>query len=450
MPLLRLSINITEYQAVLTGDMPHIVLLGTCDTKLAELLYLRSQILESGGPSYNVTLVDVGRKPVHDKHIDVRQDTLATQYAPDDGAQDMADMPRGDVIKYMIACATNWLTEAYAKGLDDTTAAIHSCINAGGTGNTSLVSAVMRNVLPIGLPKLIVSTNASGDMGPIVGESDITMMYSVCDIAGLNYLLRRVLSNAAGAIVGMAKAYEVSSLARPQDDAQQKKIVGLTMFGVTTPCVDQVRNYLESNYDIECLVFHCTGAGGRAMERLVSEGVVEAVLDVTTTEICDHLSGGVMDAGPLRLEAPLKAGIPYVISCGATDMVNFGPKSTVPERYQNRILFEHNPTVTLMRTSPDECKAIGSFIVDKVKRFAKDPAKVEVILPLGGVSMIAIPDGPFYDARADEALFSAIKNGLEASDVVVVEDKRAINDEGFAIDVAERLVRLTGIAKRIR
>ena len=202
---------------------------------------------------------------------------------------------------------------------------------------------------------------------------------------------------------------------------------------------------LESDYEIETFVFHCTGAGGRAMERLVSEGVLEAVLDVTTTEICDQICGGVMDAGPFRLEAPLKAGIPYVVSVGATDMVNFGPKATVPEKYQNRKLYEHNPTVTLMRTSPEECKAIGEFMVEKLNKFCKDKSKVQVVVPLGGVSMIATPDSPFYDGEADEALFSALRAGLKDSDIQLAEDRRAINDEGFAVDLAKRLISLMGL-----
>ncbi|EMD00538.1 hypothetical protein BAUCODRAFT_61094 [Baudoinia panamericana UAMH 10762] len=426
--------------------MPQFVLLGTCDSKLDELLYLRSQILASGGERCEVTFVDVGRSPVDHEHITVRQDILTTKYAPGAGAKDVQNLSRGDVIKYMIECASKWLAEAYQLGLKDPKQAIHGIINAGGTGGTSLASGVMRNVLPIGLPKLIVSTNASGDMRPVVGETDITMMYSVCDVAGLNYLLRRILSNAAGAIVGMAKAYEGSLAAEPKGESHShQKRVGLTMFGVTTPCVDKVREYLESNYPIECFVFHCTGAGGRALERLVSEGVLEAVLDITTTEICDQLCGGVMDAGPHRLEAPLEAGIPYIISLGATDMVNFGPKPTVPEKYKSRKLFEHNPTVTLMRTTPEECAAIGAFIVDKVKQFATDKAKVELVLPLGGVSMIATPDGPFYDAAADDAIFSSVRNGLKGFDVQLVEDARTINDEGFAVDIAKRLVRLMGL-----
>lgn len=429
--------------------MPHIVLLGTCDTKLDELLYLRSQILERGDGSCRVTFVDVGRGPINHEHITVTHDTLTTKYAPDGDPKDVAGLPRGDVIKYMISCASNWLSEAYQSGLGDPGKAIHGIINAGGTGGTSLASGVMRAVLPVGLPKLIVSTNASGDVGPVVGETDITMMYSVCDIAGLNYLLRRILSNAAGAIVGMAQAYErsLNDVSKDSEGGQRKKRVGLTMFGVTTPCVDKARQYLEDNYPIECFVFHCTGAGGRAMERLVDEGVLEAVLDVTTTEICDNLCGGVMDAGPHRLEASLKAGIPYLVSVGATDMVNFGPKATVPERYRSRKLFEHNPTVTLMRTSPHECALVGEFIVDKIKTFAANTSKVQVVLPMGGVSMIATPGAPFHDAEADEAIINTIKNGLGGTDVALWQDERAVNDESFAIDIAKRLAEMMGLSK---
>lgn len=428
--------------------MPNIVLLGTADSKLEELLYLRSQILENGVSNCKVIFVDVGRTPTEHNDITVAQDDLTTNYAPKGGHVDLSTLPRGDVIKHMIACGSNWLREAYSAGLVDSTKALHGIINAGGTGNSSLAAAIMREVLPIGFPKFIVSTNASGDVGPLVGETDITMMYSVCDISGLNYLLRRILSNAGAAIAGMAGAYERSlqsnSLA-PTVSNMQTRRVGLTMFGVTTPCVDTIRKYLSTHYPIECIVFHCTGAGGRAMERLVREGVLEAVLDVTTTELCDQLCGGVMDAGPDRLTAALEKGIPCVISLGATDMVNFGPKATVPERYQHRNLFEHNPTVTLMRTSPEECKAVGEFIVEKVKTKARDARKVEVVLPRGGVSMIATPGGPFYDAEADEAIFSAIAKGLRGSDVLVVDDERDINDEGFAVDLAKRLVRLVGL-----
>ena len=421
----------------------HIIVLGTCDTKLQELLYLRSQILESASDECKVTLVDAGRSPVQHDAITVTQDTLTSKYAPKEGSKDVASLPRGEVISYMISCAANWLREAYQRSLDNSSFAIHGIVSAGGTGNTSLASAIMRAVLPIGFPKLIVSTNASSDVSSIVGETDITMMPSIVDIAGSNELLKRILSNAAGAIVGMSQVYERSLASKGNNSGvQQKKRVGLSMFGVTTPAVDKIRQYLEDNYPIECFVFHQTGTGGKAMERLVAQGGLDAVCDLTTTELCDHQCGGVMDSGPHRLEASLKAGIPYVISCGALDMCNFAAMPTVPERYHNRNLFEHNPTVTLMRTDPEESKAIGNFIVDKVKTYTKDKDKVQVILPLGGVSIIATPGAPFYDAEADEALFSTIRSGLEGSGVTVVEDERPINDEGFAVDVAERLIEM--------
>lgn len=425
--------------------MPHIVILGTCDTKLHELLYLRSQIQACSKDSSKtrITLVDAGRSPVQHEHITITQDTLTSQYAPSNSPKDVSELPRGEVITHMIACASNYLRSAYQAGLKDSSKAIHGIVSAGGTGNTSLASAVMRAVLPIGFPKLIVSTNASADVSPVVGETDIVMMPSIVDIAGDNELLRRILGNAAGAIVGMSEAYE-RSLASPSDpsagDEAKKKRVGLSMFGVTTPAVEKLRNYLESNYPISCYIFHMTGTGGRAMERLVSEGALDAVVDVTTTEICDHICGGVMDAGPHRLEAALKAGIPYIISLGALDMCNFGPKKTVPEKYRERKLFEHNPTVTLMRTNVEESRKIGEFIVEKVTKFAKDRSKVQVVMPLGGVSVIATPGAAFHDAKADEVLFSTVRDGLKDSGVIVVEDERAINDEGSAIDLGKRAV----------
>ena len=219
----------------------------------------------------------------------------------------------------------------------------------------------------------------------------------------------------------------------------------LRLFQVTTPAVDKIRQYLESNYPIECFVFHQTGAGGKAMERLIDEGGLDAVCDITTTELVDNQCGGVMDAGPHRLESALKAGIPYILSTGALDMCNWGPLNTVPEKYQDRKLFEHNPTVTLMRTNPKESKAIGGYIVEKLTTFTKDKQKVHVVLPLGGISIIAGPGGPFHDSEADEALFSTIRSGLEGTGITLIEDERAINDEGFAVDVATRLVKLMNL-----
>ncbi|KAH8726417.1 hypothetical protein GQ44DRAFT_705602 [Phaeosphaeriaceae sp. PMI808] len=234
----------------------------------------------------------------------------------------------------------------------------------------------------------------------------------------------------------MAQAYT----SRPYHLKAVKKRVGITMFGVTTPAVDRIRGHLESSYDIETYVFHATGHGGKAMERLIREGRIDAVLDLTTTEICDHFTGGVMSAGPRRLEAAAEAGIPNVISVGATDMTNFGPMSTVPERYQHRKLYEHNPVVTLMRTSKEEARQVGDFIVEKLRKHTKDVRAVQVWLPVGGISMIAVPGGPFADADSDAILFQTIKEGLAESGIEVIEDKRAINDENFARDIAEALI----------
>jgi uncharacterized protein (UPF0261 family) len=426
--------------------MPHIIILGTFDTKLQELQYLRSQILQGDDNSSNnhVTMIDAGRSVIRSEGITVTQDVLTSTYAPSE-KQDVSDLPRGEVIKYMIACSINCVRELYQTGLEDPSKAVHGIISAGGTGGTSLVSAVMRDVFPVGFPKLIVSTNASGDTGPVVGETDITMMFSVVDIAGTNSLLKQILSNAAGAITGMARAYERSLTETTNGDEKPRKRLGLTMFGVTTPCVDKVRTHLEANYPIECFVFHCTGHGGKAMERLVEEGKLDAVLDLTTTEICDELMGGNMSAGPHRLEAALKAGIPNIISVGATDMVNFGPKGTVPERYRERHLFEHNPVVTLMRTSEEESAMVADFIAGKISKFARSLEKVQVILPKGGVSMISTPKAPFHNANADDRLFNVLETKLKDSGILVVSDQRAINDNAFAVDVAERMIKLMGL-----
>lgn len=279
------------------------------------------------------------------------------------------------------------------------------------------------------------------------------MTYSVVDVAGLNQILRDILRNAGAAIGAMAQSFSAGQQNTDQgkpisSEIIQTKRVGITMFGVTTPCVDAIRNHLESHYyDVEVYVFHATGHGGKAMERLVRQGRLDAVLDLTTTEICDLVTGGLMSAEPDRLEAAAEAGIPYIVSVGATDMSNFGPKNTVPEAYRQRRLYEHNPVVTLMRSSPNESKKVAEFIVDKLKG-AKTPAAVQVWLPLGGVSMIATPEGPFADKEADDVLFSTIKKGLDGSGIEIIEDPRDINNDGFARDIAEALAQLMGVQRR--
>ncbi|KAK0628335.1 hypothetical protein B0T17DRAFT_652218 [Bombardia bombarda] len=421
--------------------MATIALLGSCDTKLEELLFLRDQILQT--PNTSVILIDVGRRSIEHEAITITQPQLISRYG---GTRDaVTHLSRDELVRFMSSCATKAIKEL----LDSHS--IHAIISAGGSGGTSLATKVMRDALPVGFPKMMVSTVASGDTGPYVGETDITMMYSVVDVAGLNQILRDILGNAGAAIAAAAHAYlsrQHQQKQAPNPQTPRKKRVGITMFGVTTPGVDAIRHFLESpstnpSVPIETYIFHATGHGGRAMERLIRERQLDAVLDITTTEIVDHLTGGVMSAGPGRLAAAARAGIPTIVSLGATDMTNFGPRDTVPERYQDRKLYVHNPVVTLMRSSADECRRVGEFICDKLKAAGR-PEMVQVWIPRGGVSMLSTAGGPFEDREADEVLFGAVREGLRGSGVVVVEDERDVNDGGWARDVAGALVRLMG------
>jgi len=328
--------------------------------------------------------------------------------------------------------------------------------------------------LPIGFPKLIVSTVASGDTGPIVAETDITLTYSVVDIAGRNHVLDAISENAAAAIGGMAGAYErrqsegwkqnqtdTADPASPAKDPattpnKRSLRVGMTMFGVTTPCIDAARSYLSSlssspahPYSYTPYVFHATGHGGLAMERLLRSGDLDAVLDLTTTEVADHIVGGVMSAGPDRLRAAAELGKPCVVSLGACDMVNFGGMHSVPEKFRERKLVEHNPTVTLMRTTPTECTSIGSFISNQLRQHATRPDLICVLIPEGGVSILSESGsgGVFEDAEADRQLFAAVEEGLKGSGIRVVREERAINEEGFAREAVDKLVELIGRAE---
>ncbi|KAL2800881.1 hypothetical protein BJX66DRAFT_290346 [Aspergillus keveii] len=421
--------------------MPHILLLGTLDTKIAEILYLREQLQQSAtrfSTPLEITLIDCGRQTITNDAITTSHTDLLAKYAPD-AEPGLPGLSRGDAINFLINTVTKCVKDILSK------AEIHGILGAGGSGGTSLISGVMRNAAPFGLPKLIVSTIASGDTGSVVGECDISLMYSVVDVAGTNRLLKEVLGNAAGAIFGMAVAYEQRLAKQRTGDAPadgKKTRVGVTMFGVTTPCVNRIRQHLEENYPVEVYVFHATGHGGKAMERLVREGRLDAILDITTTEICDLIAGGNMACDENRLDIALQRGIPNIISVGATDMVNFGPMDTVPPKYRDRQFYVHNPSVTLMRTSVDECRRVGGFIANKVNRFTKDKNMVEVWVPKGGVSAIATPGGAFADAEADAALARTLGLGMEPSGVRFVEDERDINDEGFAVDIADRLMEL--------
>lgn len=371
--------------------------------------------------------------------------------------QSLQSLPRNQLVELMSRLCTNHIQSLFSRQ------EIHGIVSLGGSNATSLAAPVMRNALPIGFPKLMVSTVASGDTGPYVGETDITMMYSVVDVAGLNEVLRGVLGNAAGAVVGMANAYYERRMGRIREgeDMEAKKekkakkkakVVGITMFGVTTPSVDAIRQYLESKYPgvIETMVFHATGHGGKAMERLVRAGELDAVIDLTTTELADELVGGVMSAGPDRMRAAVGKGIPYIVSLGALDMVNFGPPGTVPERFRSkdaneRKLYEHNPTVTLLRTSVEECREIGKRMCERLLE-GGDPSKIQAWIPQGGLSMLSVAGAPFEDRDADEALFETVREGLKGSGILVKDDERHVNDKGFAHDVAEAMAKLLGLS----
>jgi uncharacterized protein (UPF0261 family) len=315
----------------------------------------------------------------------------------------------------------------------------------GGSGGATVGSAAMR-ALPIGVPKLIVSTMAAGDTRPYVGESDIAMLYSVVDIAGINRVSTRILGNAAAAIAGMAGVMaEQARAPEPEADIGLRPLIATTMFGVTTPCVSVARERLES-LGYEVLVFHATGSGGRAMEALVRSGSIDGVLDATTTELADEIGGGVLSAGPDRLEAAGAAGVPQVVSLGALDMINFGPLDTVPGPFRSRRLHVHNSSVTLMRTTTEENAALGRLIARKLNT-AKGP--VSVYMPTAGVSMLDAPGEPFHDPAADAALFDALRSGLGPA-IERVEVAVNINDPAFGRAMADRLHELVTASRRER
>jgi uncharacterized protein (UPF0261 family) len=383
-----------------------VVLLGTLDTKGAEYAFLRERLLEHG---VDVLLVDAG----------VNEPSIVPDIPRTELASGVEFGDRGAAVTAMAEGAERVVVQLYADGRLDGILAL------GGSGGSSIATRAMR-ALPVGVPKLMVSTLASGDTRPYVGAVDVTMMYSVVDISGVNRVSARIMANAAGAIAGMVGA-GVPQLA-------DKPLIGASMFGVTTPCVTRARERLEE-LGYEVLVFHATGAGGQSLEALARGGFLAGVLDTTPTELADELVGGVLSAGPDRLEAAGAAGVPQVVSLGALDMVNFGPRETVPPQFEGRNLYVHNPTVTLMRTTPDECAELGRIIGRKLSA-ATGPTVLFV--PLKGVSMIDVDGQPFRDADADAALFSGLRETL-ADSVEVHELDTDINDPEFAVAMADRL-----------
>ena len=402
-----------------------IVLVGTLDTKGHEYAYLRERIREAGA---DVTLIDAGVLGEPQVPADISREEVA-RAAGADHAELARDADRGHAVEVMGRGAREVLSRLYAAGELQGAAAV------GGSGNTSIAAEAMRE-LPVGVPKLIVSTVASGDTRPYVGAKDVTMMYSVVDIAGINQISGQILTNAAGAIVGMAAAHAgVSDKGKP--------LVGATMFGVTTESVTCARERLEE-LGYEVLVFHATGTGGQSFEVLAGEGFLVGALDITTTELADELVGGVLSAGPERLEAAGRAGIPQVVSLGALDMVNFGPADTVPERFAERNLYVHNPTVTLMRTTAAENAELGRRIGEKLNRAASPTV---LFVPLGGVSAIDVEGQPFHDPDADAALFDALRKAIDPATVEVHELDANVNDPGFATAMADRLHELIEAAR---
>lgn len=399
--------------------MATVVLLGTLDTKGIEYEYVRKRVQNEG---CDVILVDAGVLGTPLTQPDISREEVA-QAAGVDLARLVAAKDRGSAVEAMGRGSVAVIKSLYEQGRLD------GIMGLGGSGNTTIVTQAMQS-LPVGVPKLVVSTVASGDTRPYVGAVDITMMYSVVDIAGINRISEKILTNAAAAIAGMARAN-----ANFHAQSTSKPLVGATMFGVTTPAVTEARKQLEER-GYEVLVFHATGTGGQSMEALVNGDFLAGILDLTTTELADELVGGVLSAGPDRLEAAGKKSVPQVVSLGALDMVNFGPMDTVPEKFRNRNLYKHNATITLMRTTPQENAQLGEIIARKLNQ-AKGP--VTLFIPLKGVSMIAIEGGPFYDAEADKALIDALKKNL-SSNVEVRELDMDINDPRFAQAMVDKLV----------
>jgi uncharacterized protein (UPF0261 family) len=393
-----------------------VVIVGTLDTKGEEIGFARD-VIEAEG--LDVHLVDVG--VMDDPEIE--PDTSAAVVADAGGSSLAALREAGDRGEAVTAMGEGAV--AVAKRLHDD-GTLDGILGLGGSGNTSIATAAMR-ALPIGVPKLMVSTVASGDTEPYVGCRDVAMMYSVADLEGINQLSRTVIANAALAMVGMASK-------QPDVDVEDRPTVAITMFGVTTPCVQTAREWLEER-GYETIVFHANGTGGRAMEGLIRDGVIDAVLDVTTTEWADEVVGGVLSAGRDRLDAAAEQGLPQVVSTGALDVVNFGPRETVPERFRDRILHAHNPEVTLMRTTPDEAAEIGTKIAEKLNA---STGPTVLAIPRGGTSMLDSEAGPFHDPAADRALFEAMRGALN-DQVECMSVDAHINSTEFAVAIASRL-----------
>jgi uncharacterized protein (UPF0261 family)/ABC-type branched-subunit amino acid transport system ATPase component len=422
-PAVEIAAPAADIRPIFRAGAAQVIVAGTLDTKGAELRFIRDEI---AGAGVRTLLVDLstsgGPSPA-----EVPPHHVAAYFRGGPSGAFTGD--RGGSIAAMAQAFELWIGQHGPVG---------GIISAGGSGGSSLVAPAMRS-LPIGVPKVLISSVASGDVAPYVGPSDIMMLYSVADVAGLNSVTRQVLANGAAALVGMVKARAERERA-PAPRGAGKPAIGLTMFGVTTPCVQAVVAGLED--DFECLVFHATGVGGQSMEKLVDSGALAGVIDITTTEVCDLLFGGVLPATEDRFGAIARMRIPYVGSCGALDMVNFGRMDSVPERLRGRTLYAHNPNVTLMRTTPEENARVGRWIGERLNRM-EGPTRF--LLPVGGVSALDAPGRPFHDPTADEELFRSLEAMVRQTAARRLARVQAhINDPRFAAEIVAEFRRLAG------
>jgi uncharacterized protein (UPF0261 family)/ABC-type branched-subunit amino acid transport system ATPase component len=415
-----------EPSATQTSGAPVVLIVGTLDTKGAELRFIRDII---AGTGLRTRLIDVSTSGKAST-CDVSAQEIALNHGR--GGAGVFGADRGASVTAMADAFAKWLRRQ---------GNVAGIISAGGSGGASLVAPGMR-ALPVGVPKLIISSVASGDIGPYVGPADITMMYSVTDVQGLNSISRAILANGANALAGMVKARLDERAARQRDPGAGIPAIGITMFGVTTPAVQKIAAELQDEF--ECLVFHATGVGGRSMEKLVDSGQLAGVIDLTTTEVCDLMMGGVFPATEDRFGAVIRSRVPYVGSVGALDMVNFGAPDTVPERYRQRKFRVHNPQVTLMRTTPEENERMGKWIGERLNQM---DGPVRFFLPEGGVSELDAPGQPFWDPDADAALFRALERTVrETANRRLVRVRNNINDPEFAAAVVGAFRPLLGRA----
>ena len=403
--------------------MSRVYAIATMDTKGTEIAFVAERIRACG---VEVVTVDVGTK---DSAV-VMSEVSREQVAAGAASNPLMKTDRGEAVTAMSAALVEFLVAEHAAGR------VAGVIGIGGGGGTALITPALR-ALPVGVPKVMVSTMASGNVGPYVDCADLTMMYSVVDVAGINSVSRRVLANAAHAIAGMVQ--------HSLPTAAEKPTLGMTMFGVTTPCVDAVRRSLEARgYD--CLVFHATGSGDRAMENLVRSELIQGVIDVTTTAVADEVVGGVLACGPHRFDAILDARVPYVLSVGALDMVNFGAKETVPAKFQGRTLHAHNAQVTLMRTTAEENRQFARWIANKLNR---STSLLTLLIPERGLSTIDAPGQPFHDPDADAALFEELERSVEQTEQRRIKRLPLhINDPVFAAALVAEFLSLAHLETR--